>query len=337
VKLDVSSLDNSGWEISINQYDEDIPIPAGLIITKGFVENVSLGDTVTFNLIDGKLVAGTITKDPEDGPIDWNDIDVVASNSGFYNFEVTVDDGGEYSLYTDTGSYFMGIIADDYITDPAWRNIMITGDTTGVGFTINETHCHVSGTLTNISLPLDGSYYEVIARTGSGGVDGYYVTAQVDSATGTYSMNLCEGNWTIIPPCCIQNVFPADSTAITIGESPDTVKTIDFEYSIVTGIGDGNENSIPKSFALNQNYPNPFNPVTTIDFDLPARSYVTIDIFNALGQKVSTLIDTYKPAGSHSVTWEGKDNSGQYVSTGFYFYRIQTDDYEQSRKMLLLK
>lgn len=92
------------------------------------------------------------------------------------------------------------------------------------------------------------------------------------------------------------------------------------------------ESELPGSFQVFQNYPNPFNAVTTIQYDLPQASVVNIDIYNILGRKVKTLISKIQPAGYHQVIWNADD-----ISSGLYFYRIQVNDYIQSKKMLLLK
>lgn len=100
--------------------------------------------------------------------------------------------------------------------------------------------------------------------------------------------------------------------------------------------------AIPRGFALYQNYPNPFNPNTTILYDLPGDTRVTLIIYDILGREVRTLIDENIVAGYHSVIWDGKDEVGQYVSTGIYIYRIHArgidgGSYSKNHKMLLLK
>jgi hypothetical protein len=94
---------------------------------------------------------------------------------------------------------------------------------------------------------------------------------------------------------------------------------------------------LPDDFELAQNYPNPFNPITHIAFSLPERAHVTLEIFNVLGRRVMTLVDSELPAGKHRVTWGGADASGIPVASGVYFYRIRAGDYAKSRKMLLVK
>lgn len=95
--------------------------------------------------------------------------------------------------------------------------------------------------------------------------------------------------------------------------------------------------SRPVSFALHANMPNPFNPETSIGFDLAQAGWVQLEIFDALGQKVQTLVSGQRSAGVHQVLWRGVDERGQRVSSGVYFYRLQTGDYRQMRRMLLLK
>lgn len=94
---------------------------------------------------------------------------------------------------------------------------------------------------------------------------------------------------------------------------------------------------LPDRYILGQNYPNPFNPTTQISFDLPRRAWVTLEVFNVLGQVVSVLVDQEMAAGSYIADWDGTNIGGETVSSGVYLYRLRAGDYEQSRKMLLLK
>jgi len=89
---------------------------------------------------------------------------------------------------------------------------------------------------------------------------------------------------------------------------------------------------VPSEWELSQNYPNPCNASTRINFALPIDSDVRLDIYNVLGQKVATLVDELLPAGRHSVDWN--DNT---MASGMYFYRLQTENFTETRKMVLLK
>ena len=116
-----------------------------------------------------------------------------------------------------------------------------------------------------------------------------------------------------------------------------------FTLEKITVISSKNS-SLPKEFALHQNYPNPFNATTTIHYDLKENGKVSLKIYNMLGQEVRTLVNKRQLAGQRSITWDGRNNSGQTVSSGIYIYRIwvstsskEAGDFIKSRKMVLLK
>jgi len=94
--------------------------------------------------------------------------------------------------------------------------------------------------------------------------------------------------------------------------------------------------NIPTGFHLDQNYPNPFNPSTTIPFSLNEAGYINLSIYNITGQKVRTLVDNYHSVGSHTVTWNGLDDSGKSPAAGLYIYQLKFGDTVESRKMLLI-
>ena len=90
-------------------------------------------------------------------------------------------------------------------------------------------------------------------------------------------------------------------------------------------------------FRLLSNYPNPFNPITVIGYELKMKTNVKINIFDLLGKEVCTLVDQFQPTGSYSVIWDGTAQQGRPVGAGIYFYRLETENYIQTRKMILLK
>ena len=106
----------------------------------------------------------------------------------------------------------------------------------------------------------------------------------------------------------------------------------DTTFSMMVGIEKQKEKPIPKDFSLYQNYPNPFNPSATIEFDLPKMSNVTLKVFDILGEEVATLVSERLSAGSYAYEWD----ASKYAS-GVYLYRLQTDDYVETRKMVLLR
>jgi choice-of-anchor B domain-containing protein len=94
---------------------------------------------------------------------------------------------------------------------------------------------------------------------------------------------------------------------------------------------------VPKQFTLLDNYPNPFNPATTISYKLPKTAQVNLVVYNALGQPIKTLLNSIQSAGTHRVVWDGQNDSGKQVSSGIYYYRIKTENFKATKRMLLLK
>jgi Bacterial Ig domain/FlgD Ig-like domain len=107
------------------------------------------------------------------------------------------------------------------------------------------------------------------------------------------------------------------------------------EPALLTGVTENSD--LPTRFQLDQNVPNPFNPVTTITFALPRSQYVRLDVYNLLGSRIKSLFDGVKPAGTHHLTWNGRDNSDRGVAAGTYFYRIQTEEFTETRVMSFVK
>jgi hypothetical protein len=102
------------------------------------------------------------------------------------------------------------------------------------------------------------------------------------------------------------------------------------------GVGPG-QNNVPFTFGLQQNYPNPFNPTTVINYSLEHKCQVDISVFNILGQKVSTLVNQEMDAGAYQAVWDGSDDRGNHVASGIYFYKMNTNDYVETRKMVLMR
>jgi hypothetical protein len=98
------------------------------------------------------------------------------------------------------------------------------------------------------------------------------------------------------------------------------------------------ENAIPSSWALHQNYPNPFNPVTTIQFDVPEISDITIVVYDAMGRKINVLAESTFNPGYHTVHWNGTDLNGRNVGSGLYFYKLQSNSgFQTIQKMVLMR
>ncbi len=110
-----------------------------------------------------------------------------------------------------------------------------------------------------------------------------------------------------------------------------------YPVGVLTDIKNDDPFNLPQSYALKQNYPNPFNSSTTIQFELPRSTFVTISVFNNLGQQVSMLVNEQRSAGVHSVDWDGRDLDGTTLSSGVYFYKMVADNFVDTCKMILVK
>ncbi len=94
---------------------------------------------------------------------------------------------------------------------------------------------------------------------------------------------------------------------------------------------------LPSEPVLYPNYPNPFNPSTQIAFFLPENDNIRLTIYNALGQQIRTLVSGSREAGYQQITWNGRDDQGNSVESGIYFYRLSSGNFDQQRKMILVR
>ena len=94
---------------------------------------------------------------------------------------------------------------------------------------------------------------------------------------------------------------------------------------------------VPSSFFLHQNYPNPFNPTTRIKYDMSKDGNALIEVIDVKGNHIITLLNGYVQMGSKSIIWDAKNNNGEKVPAGIYFYTLKVNDYLQTQKMVLLK
>ena len=115
-------------------------------------------------------------------------------------------------------------------------------------------------------------------------------------------------------------------------------------FHLVIGTSDhieqhpSNSSVIPSVYELEQNFPNPFNPATTIRYALPQNDHVTIKVYNLAGKEIATLVDgELQSAGYHTVVWDGRNPENLPVASGIYVYRMQTDVFAKSAKMILVK
>jgi hypothetical protein len=134
--------------------------------------------------------------------------------------------------------------------------------------------------------------------------------------------------------CFIRSIaITTDYKYVISTNSPEnTISILSLDQS--TGISDNHKLN---NYSLTQNYPNPFNPSTTIEYQLMHSSVIKINIYSVDGKLIRELLNQEQNSGNHSITWNGTNNDGAIVPSGIYFYQIQTDDFIQAKKMVLLK
>ncbi len=128
------------------------------------------------------------------------------------------------------------------------------------------------------------------------------------------------------------NQYPPTATPLQAGLAIKFTTTPPDNYTI-----SNSDHVLSIPFTLAQNYPNPFNPTTTISFNLKQSGNANLGIYNLKGQLVKTLHKGQTQAGTHNLVWDGRDESGRQVGSGLYFYRLSSDSFSQTRKMLLMK
>lgn len=185
-----------------------------------------------------------------------------------------------------------------------------------------------------------GDFSDVVSATQSVGANGFYTWGSTDEMVAdvqSWLDNPGENDGWIL----IGN----ESTGQTVKrfdtkENPDAenrpVLTVTYMQSTVVNEPD----ELPTDFSLSQNYPNPFNPSTKINYRIPTSANLSVarlEIYNLLGQKIRTLLQTNQPSGSYTATWNGKNDAGQLVPSGYYIYRLNVGELSDTRTMILLR
>lgn len=163
--------------------------------------------------------------------------------------------------------------------------------------------------------------------------DGLIVATALTGSDGSFSLDeMPAGEFKISATSAMGDAEQAVSVSVGNGRSVGNV-----ELTLGTTSVKETAAEVPTKFELEQNFPNPFNPETSIKYHLPARTNVTLRVYNALGQEVRTLVNTLQDVGVYSATWDGKDNTGRQLSSGLYLFRLEAGSFVMTRKMAMVK
>lgn len=263
--------------------------------------------------------AGWIKLNPDGGP-GWNrQVNGTSPIPGWTGGRITVPPGGGNAVAFCTWTTGGSASNDQWLVTPQVMNVQ-TNDS--LKFYLRYWPNSYDDTLEiriSTSTPTVGNFTVLVATLGFLGV------GTTDTNWNRYGYRL--SNY-VTPGSNIYIAFRervADNINDGASFSLDVVE-------VTTVVGVGEDDQRPVSFALSQNYPNPFNPATTIQYSIARPTHVSVSVFNLLGIEVAKLVDGFRQPGLYDVTW---DASGQ--TSGIYFYRLQTSEFSQTRKLILLK
>jgi protocatechuate 3,4-dioxygenase beta subunit len=259
------------------------------------------------------------------------------------------DQAGNFTLQSlEKTSYYLLFLARGYLPEfyddvVLWEDataVFADGAVTGIDANLSpfahpvpgdSLHCMIAGRIMNRhGNPLQGAL--VMLRNREQEMIGYAMTDaagyyQIDGIKdGLYELTITRVN------------FCSQSAEVEISGERSDVALYDFNLNeSLTSIPgyDPVQNSLPGQLALLPNYPNPFNPSTKIDFTLPEALAVNLSIYDILGRRIKTLVEEALPPGRYSVTWNGSDTNNRPVSSGVYFYVLETPGRKLAGKLVL--
>jgi subtilisin-like proprotein convertase family protein len=209
----------------------------------------------------------------------------------------------------------------DVLTIPAGDDASITS----IEVYLNITHTYIGDLLITLTSPA-GTAVVLHNRSGSSAdnIVGWYPSQLIPAGNlGLYVGQQMAGNWTLTV---------ADQAGGDVGTLNQWCLRIVHGSGQSTPVAD-----LPTVFKAYANYPNPFNPRTTVRFDLPRTMDVSLRIYDVSGRLVCTLVDEVLPAATHSIAWDGQDDTGRRVASGVYYYRLIAGENSTTQKMMLVK
>ncbi len=241
---------------------------------------------------------------------------------GSYGSTFTTTDGGATWMYENVGS---GTLYSVYVSSTGTASAYACGS---LGHLLKNPNFVVPVELVSFNASVSGK--DVILKwTTATETNNKGFQVERKSADGSYSsISFVDGNGTTTE----SKQYSYTDKNVVSGNYTYRLKQVDFDGSYrYSNEVDVNLNS-PVVFTLEQNYPNPFNPSTSIEYSIPQDGFVTLKVYNSLGQEVSRLVNNFTKAGSHSVTF----NAGSFAS-GIYYYKIESGSQVMVKKMMLLK
>jgi hypothetical protein len=327
IKLDGDTTGNP-WRIRIdnaNKFSPAILTPDRIYLTlDAGVKTVYDGNNFIF-LNAAAEINGTVT-DGDNNPLAGMDV-FIWGNNGMVNRNARTDVNGMYKIGLLSSELPISDLwlgagnSDDQSLISAGLSIPFvnTGNVITKNLKVYQANATISGRVLfngsspNMNLEIYANVQDTAFMRTVTDYDGYYVLNVTDKLWN-YTITTAQ-----LPPFYMPysiNAHPGQTNA-------------DFNFTF-TDVKDASP--IPAQYSLEQNYPNPFNPITSIEFSIPKDGFVSLKVYNVLGSEVATLVSNYKSAGIYKVSF-----SGENLSSGIYYCRLESGSFVETRKMILLK
>lgn len=214
---------------------------------------------------------------------------------------------------------------------------ILFGGTNGQGFAVSKRYASFDGYYKFVPVPGDVLSVVCSMFKGNSPIASINTNLEPSSDYTNFSLPINYSNSEIPDRFSVKFVIN-DTTGALPAHIGSYYLLDDVELSGESVVDVANSNlNLPVAFYVYQNYPNPFNPSTTIRYSLPKSDNVLINIYDINGNLISTLLNAKQNAGTHEVTWDGKNNSGLQVVSGVYLYKVQAGNSSKISKMILLK
>lgn len=257
-------------------------------------------------------------------------------SDGSYSIE-NIQEPGYYYILAFSEFYIPGYYAESQNSALFWQDadsVLIEGELSDYNIYLERDSSYGGGVISGkVNSNLDSNFVNTIVYAQAS--NGIVYTHNFVDANGNYKITgLPYGEYRVVAQ--LIDYENAVSSSIKIDQENSVATGVDLEFS-VTNIDE--PNSLPVDFRLYQNYPNPFNPETVISFSLDKNSFITLKVYDVLGNEVTTLINGNKEAGFHKINFSTSNlsSSGGSISSGVYFYRLQSANQISAKKMVLLR
>jgi len=327
--------------LSVGDYGEyslsialtDTPIPETLFIEGNENWSCLPGDSFFVNITPYEHeIWGNVTMASSfDELLPWK-LSVFAQTDTLFISNTRVMKYGSYAKAIPPGVFSLWLEGlDTALIKPVMYDCitMEDADLFGYDFILNTKTCRVEARIENV--PMDSIPETSAQNFGDGEYpDCYFVLADISEGDSVYSFLVCDGEWIFSPP--VIPGYSANETTLVITED-DTLIHIAFTYE-PSDID--NEAIKPTEWSVKA-YPNPFNPNVQLEYSIAKDENIRIEIYDILGQKITILQDSFKPAGKYIVHWDGADDNGIILPSGIYFFRLKCKSFEKNIEIIHLQ